>query len=119
MPRGKHPNSLANLKPINQRSKKEQRKIQTAGGIASGKARATYKTFRGNLAEQLTPEKVTEVNAALIGQAISGSTRAYELIAASLEAEHGAEEEATLAAFILAAYIKRTHSNNKPSEGIQ
>lgn len=35
-----------NLIPLNKRTKKEQRKIATEGGIASGKARREKKTFQ-------------------------------------------------------------------------
>ena len=53
--RGKNPNSLKNLKPLNQRPETERKQIQRKGGIASGKARRdgqivmTLKTTEGTI----------------------------------------------------------------------
>lgn len=38
-----------NLKPLNERTKREQRKIQSDGGKASGEARRQRKTLRENM----------------------------------------------------------------------
>lgn len=80
MPRGDNPNSRANLKPLNQRTKKEQRKIQSAGGIASGEARAAYKSLNADLREQATPERIAKINNRLLAMAEHGNLRAYELV---------------------------------------
>ena len=76
-----------NLKPFNTLTEKEQRKIQSAGGIASGKARKR-KTILKDLLEiaLLLPNEETgeqndiAITSALIKKAIAGDTKAYEVI---------------------------------------
>lgn len=88
-----------NLIPFNKRTEVEQRKIQSAGGKASGEARRKKADFRKTLNTLLTakidsPEwsPVLEalgldstlesvVNAAMIREAIHGNVKAYEAIA--------------------------------------
>lgn len=76
-----------NLIPQSQRSPKEVREMGRKGGIASGKARAKRKAMRELLEEAMarkldggdttTAEAVT---IALIERAMSGDTKAYEVI---------------------------------------
>ena len=83
---------LANLKPpINKRPTEEQREIRIKGGIRSGEVRRAKKTMREMLDYLLAKEKVNakretsttleEMSIALCDKAISGSEKAYELIA--------------------------------------
>ena len=75
-----------NLKPLNTRTKEEQRKIATAGGKASGKARRKKKQLKELLELALSqPHESGEDNyyaitAALIQEALSGNTKAFEVI---------------------------------------
>ena len=79
-----------NLKPLNKRTKSEQREIAKKGGIASGKVRRKRKTLREELIFLLDREisnskgeKVTtkeEAAAALIKKAIQGDVKAFEVI---------------------------------------
>jgi len=80
MPRGEHPNSKANLKPLNKRTKKEQRKIQVSGGIASGEARAVYKSLTEDLKERMTAERVAKANDRIISMMEHGNLHAYEIV---------------------------------------
>lgn len=88
-----------NLVPFNKRTVSEQRKIQSAGGKASGEARRRKADFRKTLNLLLTAEINNEewtpmlealgldstlesaVNAAMIKEALSGNVKAYEAIA--------------------------------------
>lgn len=78
MPRGDNPNSIANLRPV--RTKKEARERGRKGGIASGEARAIYKSINEDLREQCTPEKIAKMNQRVIAMAERGNLKAYELI---------------------------------------
>jgi hypothetical protein len=75
-----------NLKPLNTRTKKEQREIAKAGGKASGKARRKKKQLKELLELALSqPHESGEDNyyaitAALIQEALSGNTKAFEVI---------------------------------------
>lgn len=76
-----------NLKPFNQLTESKQREIRSKGGKASVKARAKRKAMRELLEEAMarkldggdttTAEAVT---IALIERAMSGDTKAYEVI---------------------------------------
>lgn len=88
-----------NLIPFNKRTEVEQRKIQSAGGKASGAARRKKADFRKALNALLTakidhPEWTpfleslgidstveAAVNAAMIREALNGNVKAYEAIA--------------------------------------
>lgn len=88
-----------NLIPFNKRTKVEQRKIQSAGGRASGAARRKKADFRKTLNALLTAEidypewtpfleslgldstVEAAVNAAMIREALKGNVKAYEAIA--------------------------------------
>lgn len=88
-----------NLIPFNKRTEVEQRKIQSAGGKASGEARRKKADFRKTLNALLTAEidnpewspflealgldstLESAVNAAMIKEALSGNVKAYEAIA--------------------------------------
>lgn len=80
MPRGDNPKSRENLRPLNTRTKEEQRKIQSAGGIASGEARAFHKTLTEDLKERCTPERLAKMNERIISMAEHGNLRAYEIV---------------------------------------
>lgn len=80
MPRGEHPNSRANLIPLNRRTKKEQRKIQSEGGKASGEARAAAVSLTADLREQATPDRIRKINNRLLSMAEHGNMKAYELL---------------------------------------
>lgn len=75
MPRG-NPN---NLKPMNTRTKEEQKKIARMGGLASGKARAEYKDMRDSLREILTPEKSDKIMQMLEKKIEAGNLKALEI----------------------------------------
>lgn len=88
-----------NLIPFNKRTEVEQRKIQSAGGKASGEARRKKADFRKTLNALLTAEidnpewspllkslgldntLESAVNAAMIKEALMGNVKAYEAIA--------------------------------------
>lgn len=82
-------NGLANLKPI--KSVSEAKEKGRKGGIKSGEARRAKRTMREMLDYLLAKEKVNakgetsttleEMSIALCDKAISGSEKAYELIA--------------------------------------
>ena len=50
--------SIQNLIPLNERTKEEQKKIATMGGIASGKSRAARKTLKEELLLLLENEDI-------------------------------------------------------------
>lgn len=88
-----------NLIPFNKRTVSEQRKIQSAGGKASGKARRRKADFRKTLNMLLTAEIDSEewkpvlealgvectlesaLNMAMINEGLAGNVKAYEAIA--------------------------------------
>ena len=78
MPRGDNPNSRANLKVI--RSKEEAREKGRKGGIASGEARAVYKSLNEDLRERCTPERLAKMNERIMALAERGNIKAYEVI---------------------------------------
>ena len=61
MPRGDNPNSRANLKPLNTRTKKEQREIQKKAGKKSGEARRTLGTWKAAYNRTLTDEDLEAI----------------------------------------------------------
>ena len=70
-----------NLKPLNTRTKKEQREIARKGGKASGKARAARKTLKEELLLLLSQGDTQEkISLSLIQEALSGNTKAFEVI---------------------------------------
>lgn len=79
-----------NLKPLSQRTKSEQRKIQSQGGKASGEARRARKTLREELlsllSEDIKDKNGKSVNtqvamsSSLIKEALKGNTKAFELV---------------------------------------
>ena len=80
MPRGSNPNSRANLKPQNTRTKKEQREVARKGGKESGKKRAEYKTFKECFKANMTGEMRDELFAMLMNRAKHGNLKAFEII---------------------------------------
>ena len=74
-------NGTKNLKPLNTRTKEDQKKIRSAGGIASGKARRERKTLREELLALLSAgDTQKDMNLALIQRALNGDTKAYEVV---------------------------------------
>ena len=74
-------NGTKNLKPLNTRTKEDQKKIRSAGGIASGKARRERKTLREELLALLSAgDTQKDINLALIQRALNGDTKAYEVV---------------------------------------
>ena len=81
MAKGDNPNSRANLKPQNKRTKEEQREIAIKGGKASGKSRGARKTLREELLAMLEDGDTQEkVSIALIKKAMKGDTKAFEVL---------------------------------------
>ena len=74
-----------NLKPFNELTQEEQRKLAKKGGIASGKARKEKKLLKELLEEALakgtdTDNEYVNITLALIKQANEGNVKAYEVI---------------------------------------
>ena len=70
-----------NLKPFNELTENEQRAIASAGGKASGEARRKRKTLKEELLLMLSEgETQRSVTLALIEKAMSGDTKAFEVI---------------------------------------
>ena len=70
-----------NLKPFNELTENEQRAIASAGGKASGEARRKRKTLKEELLLMLSEgETQQSVTLALIEKAMSGDTKAFEVI---------------------------------------
>ena len=80
MPRGDNSNSRANLIRNSERTPKQRKKQATKAGIASGEARAVYKSLNADLREQATPERIAKINNRLLSMAEHGNLKAYELI---------------------------------------
>ncbi len=79
MPRGTNPKSRANLRQLDQRTKKEQREIAQKGGKASGEARRKLKSFRELDAEFTTDEERMIMLEALKIKARHGNLKAFEI----------------------------------------
>ena len=70
-----------NLVSLADRTTEEQRAIASAGGKASGEARRKRKTLKEELLLMLSEgEKQQSVTLALIEKAMSGDTKAFEVI---------------------------------------
>lgn len=70
-----------NLKPVNKRTKSEQREIQRKGGIASGEARRARRTLKEELLLMLSdPEVQEKLSAAIMKKGMDGDIRAFEVI---------------------------------------
>ena len=74
-----------NLKPMNERTKEEQRRIARMGGIASGEARREKKMLKELLEDALskgteTDNEYVNITLALIREANKGNVKAYEVI---------------------------------------
>ena len=75
MPRG----NTQNLNPV--LSKEEAKKRGRAGGIKSGQVRRERKTLRDELLALLSAGNTQkDMNLALIAKALSGDTKAYEVV---------------------------------------
>lgn len=79
-----------NLIPLNKRTKAEQRRIVTKGGIASGEARRNKRMLK-EIFETLLNEEITDKNGVkrtvkeagamnIVKQYISGNLKAFELV---------------------------------------
>ena len=78
MPRGDNPNSRANLKPLNTRTKKEQRKIQKKAGKASGESRRTLGTWKQAYQKTLTDKDLAAILAKVREMARRGNLNALD-----------------------------------------
>lgn len=78
MPRGENPNSKNNLKPFNERTEKEQRKIAKKGGKASGESRSILRTFKEMSADD-SPEEKAKMWQMLKKRAMQGNLKAFEM----------------------------------------
>lgn len=70
---------IANLKPLNKRTKNEQRAITQAGGKASGEARRRLRTFRELDMAKTTEEERNKMMEALKQKAMRGNLKAFEI----------------------------------------
>ena len=70
---------LANLVPINKRTKSEQRELRQKGGKASGEARRRLKSFRELDADFTTDDERKEMLDALKLKAKRGNIKAFEI----------------------------------------
>lgn len=79
-------NGTKNLKPMNKRTKEEQKKIARAGGKRSGEVRRARKTLREELLALLSDDNTqNKISVALIQEALNGNnagsvTKAFEVI---------------------------------------
>ena len=86
MPRGDNPNSRANLKPLSNRTKIEQREVQKKGGEKSGEKRAATKRAREAAKKTLsttnpfTPELLNKIKENLATAAAEGDREAQKMI---------------------------------------
>ena len=80
MPRGENPNSRANLIVNSERTPEERHEQATKAGVASGEARAIYKSLNEDLKERCTPERIQKFNERLMDMAEHGNLKAYELL---------------------------------------
>lgn len=73
--------AVEDLIPLNERTKEEQKEIATKGGIASGIARRRKKTLREELLLLLEENETQKnISTAVIKKALSGDTKAFEII---------------------------------------
>ena len=80
MPRGKNPNSLANLVKNSDLTPSQRREKASKAGKASAKARKEYATLTEALKDQCTPEVKQQLTEMLIKKAKAGNLKAYELL---------------------------------------
>ena len=79
-------NGTKNLKPLNTRSKEEQKKIRSAGGKKSGEVRRARKTLREELLAILSDGDIqAKMSLALVNEALNGNnagsvTKAFETV---------------------------------------
>lgn len=81
-------NGTKNLRPLNTRTKAEQKAIATMGGKASGEARRKKRELKELLEIALSQpsdknpdiDRWTEVTVALVKKAMAGDTKAFELM---------------------------------------
>lgn len=93
---GKRPGE-ENLIPFNQRSKEEQRKIQSMGGVASGAARRQTASLKraAKIYFKENPDAAMAIIGALVENALDGNVRAAEKLV-DLIGESVQREELTL-----------------------
>jgi hypothetical protein len=78
---GDNPNSRKNLRPVNTLSREEAKAISSLGGKAVGKLKRERKTIRETLLALLeTGNTQNNITAALIEKALSGDTKAFEVV---------------------------------------
>ena len=65
MPKGDNPNSRKNLKPLNTRTKKAQREVQSKGGKVSAEKKRNWATFRDCFKDKMTDEDMEKAYAKL------------------------------------------------------
>ena len=86
MPRGDNPNSRANLKPFNDLTEKEQRKVQKKGAEKSVEKRTAVKQAREAAKKTLstkdpfTPEMINKIKENLATAALEGDREAQKMI---------------------------------------
>lgn len=72
---------MSNLIPMNKRTKDEQRKIATKGGIKSGESRRERKTIREQLLLLLEKgDTQSNMCVALVEKALNGDVKSFEVI---------------------------------------
>ena len=70
-----------NLTPLNKRTKKEQRMVQSQGGKASAKKRREQKTLKEELLLLLSEgDTQKQISLAVIQKALQGDLKAFEVI---------------------------------------
>lgn len=75
--------SLDNLKkgtPLNKRSKEEQRKIQSMGGLASKQKRKEIKLFKEAIAERMGEEDFNKIVDKVIANALKNGGKDFEIL---------------------------------------
>ena len=96
MARGDNPNSRANLIKNSDRTPKERQEQARKAGIASGEARAVYKSLNADLREQCDEETLRAINDRLLQMAKHGNLRAYELVRDGLGEKPTEKHEVTV-----------------------
>lgn len=117
MARGEHPNSRANLKPFNELTESERRKMASKAGKASGEARAVYKSLNQDLREQCDDATIKAINERLLQMAKHGNLKAYELLRDGLGEKPTEKHEVTVTDDSMREmdeFFKRT--GNEPAE---
>ena len=71
----------SNLRPFNELTEEEQRKIARKGGIASGEARRRKKTLKEELIALLeTNDNNNKISVAILNKALNGDIQAFTTI---------------------------------------